>query len=764
MSSDTILRLPPYPPTGTRKALSASQLADLNQSIAAALHATLVLPPSKRDTYAARRFLATYAKDNAHQILLALIWSEQAPSVSSKDSQAIRSRTLALAEKLAETKEKGAQLDIQILLDLSVVYASSRSTLPQLRNVFSRALENTPTLSTTIESELVPAFTALLTSQHVQGLYAARKAAQCIFSFLLASSDKIRRIFARNKQFVLQIARLYDAGMTHIATSYGGLASLCNAFLSDLPTDDWEPIWVQTKVSLLDAFHLIFNTLLADLASSSQGMPLALEAERTFDIIFSLLEVSPPNGTQVPPTPYLNRPLVVDYQTGHDLSAALAKAIKSKEERDARLDVLESTLASLEISDHASADTTRKGKGKNPGALKILLRSSGIQPGIDNLGIRSLSEPSQPPPPVNIVSEGKGKARARTPPPPDPELDIKVTQVLDIFPDTSPDYIRLLLSHPRYSGSPERVIEAMLEGTAISESDPELAQEVEREQEMKFKYRAEDSLEKYVEERRNIWDDQEMNLNNVRFGKKSGNVLEDRSFIEQMKADILRRAEAIDEEELAEEDSDFDPFSKEPPSKGKSKAKIADVDDDSDLDDGPAVPVVADGEDTDEEDDDEAVEEKKRPEIVLELAYISDPKVFDRDANTRRSKARLELKQLTGWDDSQIEGWRIMLERNPKQKEKIMQKHEFSGVRHLYHHRQVDHRIADVVTSAGGDVGEAEEAEEAARAAIRLRRMIEHGKTRIKPVEETITGNVVMTKRWRELEVFQQGTRTLGTL
>jgi len=65
-------------------------------------------------------------------------------------------------------------------------------------------------------------------------------------------------------------------------------------------------------------------------------------------------------------------------------------------------------------------------------------------------------------------------------------------------------------------------------------------------------------------------------------------------------------------------------------------------------------------------------------ETILELAYIRDPKLFDRDAQTRRSKTRSDLKAQTGWSDEQIEGWRIMLERNPR-KDKVLQKHEFSG-------------------------------------------------------------------------------------
>lgn len=52
------------------------------------------------------------------------------------------------------------------------------------------------------------------------------------------------------------------------------------------------------------------------------------------------------------------------------------------------------------------------------------------------------------------------------------------------------------------------------------------------------------------------------------------------------------------------------------------------------------------------------------PETILEMAYIDNPKLFDRDAATRRLKARADLKAKTGWVDEQIEGWRIMLERN----------------------------------------------------------------------------------------------------
>ncbi len=78
------------------------------------------------------------------------------------------------------------------------------------------------------------------------------------------------------------------------------------------------------------------------------------------------------------------------------------------------------------------------------------------------------------------------------------------------------------------------------------------------------------------------------------------------------------------------------------------------------------------------------------PETICEVAYLRDPKLFDRDGVTRRSKQRTDLKEQTGelvqktpasiirmngilmllisrstgWSDEQLEGWRIMLEKN----------------------------------------------------------------------------------------------------
>ena len=196
-------------------------------------------------------------------------------------------------------------------------------------------------------------------------------------------------------------------------------------------------------------------------------------------------------------------------------------------------------------------------------------------------------------------------------------------------------------------------------------------------------------------------------------------ILGDKAFIEEMKADILRRAEAISDDD---EDEMNDSYGQSANTDNKGKIKVIEIFDDDDAGLVKNVRIVG-GEESDVDSDEEDEEEQtKSPEMILELAYLRDPKVFERDAVTRRSKARTNLKtqtgivdflyqpqsrhltkQLLGWDDGQIEGWRVMLERNvsddpvslikqdlilfllriyyfqPAQKEKMLQKHAFSG-------------------------------------------------------------------------------------
>jgi len=142
-----------------------------------------------------------------------------------------------------------------------------------------------------------------------------------------------------------------------------------------------------------------------------------------------------------------------------------------------------------------------------------------------------------------------------------------------------------------------------------------------------------------------------------------------------MKADILRRAEAILEQE------DEDGVSPDQP----NERVVFSPEDELEEPGAHKIKVIGDGGENDESDSEELDDEDESqptPETILELAWLRDIKLFDRDAATRRSESRMQLRKDTGelsnpsrhqihlkiifqgWVDEQIEGWKVMLDRN----------------------------------------------------------------------------------------------------
>ncbi|KNZ74656.1 CUE domain-containing protein 3 [Termitomyces sp. J132] len=305
-----------------------------------------------------------------------------------------------------------------------------------------------------------------------------------------------------------------------------------------------------------------------------------------------------------------------------------------------------------------SSPPDKSTRRKDAGALKILIRSSGIAPGIDNRGDGGRLRSTQGL--VDTTSrKGKGKATQPTLVAPSlatsslgstssvPDIDIKITQVLDIFPDHAPNYVRALLEYATFGGDPEKVVMALLDGSAPSSEDLESMAAATAISDA-------DDVGRFVNERKNVFDDEIMDVSKLRVGKAkedASHVLRDRSFIEQMKADILRRAEAISDEE---EEEVF-------PS---SKPRGADYAFDEEEDTGPSgIKVAGDGEESnDSETDNDDVQDMQ-----------------------------------TNWTDEQIEGWRIMLDKNPR-KDRILQKHEFAGNHH-------ETPLVTIASSSGGPLG-----------------------------------------------------------
>lgn len=57
---------------------------------------------------------------------------------------------------------------------------------------------------------------------------------------------------------------------------------------------------------------------------------------------------------------------------------------------------------------------------------------------------------------------------------------------------------------------------------------------------------------------------------------------------------------------------------------------------------------------------------RDKNEEALFRAYKMSPEAFERDAATRRGNARMALRSETGMTDEAIEGWGIMLGRDPR--------------------------------------------------------------------------------------------------
>jgi activating signal cointegrator complex subunit 2 len=490
--------LPPYPSKNAQKSLPRSQLSTLNQKIALGLAQVLDLPQQKRDDQSSREFVASYAQDAALQTLEALIWGksdDSDPDKWTKDEKLIRHRTLLLAERLAATKSSNfASLELETLLDLSVAFYPTHPS--RIRSLCSTALASSPSLKIAVEMETIPAFTQLFSPSGgavTTGLYGLRKAAQCLKSFIVPSPPEFTRLFALNQEFVVALAGAYDHGLSSLAASYGFTGS------EDDPNAQDQKIFVETKVALMDTFHAMVKSGMVDavVSGGSNG-----DIQKVLEVLLALADLPtfsspqfPSNATRPEIVPFLNRTLLEDYHDAYDFTKTLTAALRKREQDDARIDLFEAQLR----SDRAVGDGERR-----PGALKILLHSSGA-------------------PLPRVDRKGKGRAdpdRVDTPPPINPldDLEMQVAQVLDILSETSPNYVRALLQHQDYpfKGNPERVIEALLEGTAPPMEDLHQTA-VERAPHLQ-KPAQEQSV--YTQGRRNIFDDQEMDLAHVRVGKK----------------------------------------------------------------------------------------------------------------------------------------------------------------------------------------------------------------------------------------------------
>lgn len=270
----------------------------------------------------------------------------------------------------------------------------------------------------------------------------------------------------------------------------------------------------------------------------------------------------------------------------------------------------------------------------------------------------------------------KGKGRSADVPGGTEELHAHrmslVTQIQDLFPDLGSGYVVRLLDF--YNDNPETVVAHLLD----SSLPPEL-QSLDKSEDLSIPQSIinPDPLapnptppeipepEEPAYTRRNVFDKDVDIAELVRSGddkarkqlhfgradphRTADDVLADRSQHAANKAAIISALATFDSDD-DERDDTYD---------------VADV--------GGTIDTVPET-DADAEARNSRAASSEDLDMSLFRAYKSNPGLFARDAATRRSQPRISLKGETGMTDEAIEGWAVMLNRDPKRLSKLEDK------------------------------------------------------------------------------------------
>jgi activating signal cointegrator complex subunit 2 len=227
-----------------------------------------------------------------------------------------------------------------------------------------------------------------------------------------------------------------------------------------------------------------------------------------------------------------------------------------------------------------------------------------------------------------------------------------ISQIQDLFPDLGSAFIARLWNE--YHDDPEQVTARLLD-----DSLPDHLRSLDRTEELKYaKTNTQDAEQKRIDhlaprstpppERRNVFDDDEfdrleVDASRLHLGRKNAKLtadamLEDRSAA-PAKSAILAALAAFDSDD-DERDDTYD------------EADVGGTVDD-------ARPAGEDSRDAD-------LGSQGENEEALFRAWRMDKGVFERSSDVRRSQARAALKSETGMQDEAIEGWAVMLGRDPR--------------------------------------------------------------------------------------------------
>lgn len=245
-----------------------------------------------------------------------------------------------------------------------------------------------------------------------------------------------------------------------------------------------------------------------------------------------------------------------------------------------------------------------------------------------------------------------------------------VTQVQDLFPDLGSGYIVHLLDY--YNDNPETVVAHLLDSTlppelqnldksedlnapqSIAHPDPLVPRSPPPEipEPQPTDYNRKNIFDNDVDIAELVRSGDDKARKQLRFGRTdpditADDVLADRSQHATNKAAIISALANFDSDD-DERDDTYD---------------VADV--------GGTIDTAPTGTDADA---DRRAASSDELDLSLFRTYKSNPGLFSRDAATRRSQPRASLKGEMGMTDEAIEGWAVMLTRDPKRLSKLESK------------------------------------------------------------------------------------------
>jgi activating signal cointegrator complex subunit 2 len=207
--------------------------------------------------------------------------------------------------------------------------------------------------------------------------------------------------------------------------------------------------------------------------------------------------------------PFLDIPLIADYHHAYNLSDKLSTILmppNSAAERDPRLDLLKTSLVTLSSRVE-----------KNAGVLRIVLRS--------NQKSRSGKIAIKSRPVLPSVVSMSSNINTNTKKDESASLESKTAQILAILPHLSQSYVTHLLRDDTFRGNIELILEGLFDGSLGSEWED--VKEDRQTEEGGSKKRAEliveetrDAFGGGVAQRRNVFDDEELDITRIRVSKQ----------------------------------------------------------------------------------------------------------------------------------------------------------------------------------------------------------------------------------------------------